>query len=236
MDIKIEKDEVIEDLGIQGLKIIQNKKEFCFGIDSVLLSDFAKNLKKDSIVLDLGTGSGIIATLLCAKTKLKKIYGVEIQKAVSNRAKRSIKLNNLENKFVIIEENIINLQNYFNNDTFDVIVTNPPYKEKSTGIKNINEQKYISRHEVTASLEEFIKISQKLLKSNGEFYMVHRPERLVDIFFYLRKYKLEPKEIQFVKGDIEKEPKLILIKAIKNGKHFLKKKKDYFNKKLLYKK
>lgn len=229
MDIKIEKDEVIEDLGIQGLKIIQNKKEFCFGIDSVLLSDFAKNLKKDSIVLDLGTGSGIIATLLCAKTKLKKIYGVEIQKAVSDRAKRSIKLNNLENKFEIIEENIINLQNYFNNDTFDVIVTNPPYKEKSTGIKNINEQKYISRHEVTASLEEFIKISQKLLKSNGEFYMVHRPERLVDIFFYLRKYKLEPKEIQFVKGDIEKEPKLILIKAIKNGKHFLKVKKDYFN-------
>lgn len=229
MDIKIEKDEVIEDLGIQGLKIIQNKKEFCFGIDSVLLSDFAKNLKKDSIVLDLGTGSGIIATLLCAKTKLKKIYGVEIQKAVSDRAKRSIKLNNLENKFEIIEENIINLQNYFNNDTFDVIVTNPPYKEKSTGIKNINEQKYISRHEVTASLEEFIKISQKLLKSNGEFYMVHRPERLVDIFFYLRKYKLEPKEIQFVKGDIEKEPKLILIKAIKNGKHFLKIKKDYFN-------
>ncbi len=229
MDIKIEKDEVIEDLGIEGLKIIQNKKEFCFGIDSVLLSDFAKNLKKDSIVLDLGTGSGIIATLLCAKTKLKKIYGVEIQKAVSDRAKRSIKLNNLENKFEIIEENIINLQNYFNNDTFDVIVTNPPYKEKSTGIKNINEQKYISRHEVTASLEEFIKISQKLLKSNGEFYMVHRPERLVDIFFYLRKYKLEPKEIQFVKGDIEKEPKLILIKAIKNGKHFLKVKKDYFN-------
>lgn len=229
MDIKIEKDEVIEDLGIQGLKIIQNKKEFCFGIDSVLLSDFAKNLKKDSIVLDLGTGSGIIATLLCAKTKLKKIYGVEIQKAVSDRAKRSIKLNNLENKFEIIEENIINLQNYFNNDTFDVIVTNPPYKEKSTGIKNINEQKYISRHEVTASLEEFIKISQKLLKSNGEFYMVHRPERLVDIFFYLRKYKLEPKEIQFVKGDIKKEPKLILIKAIKNGKHFLKVKKDYFN-------
>ena len=229
MDIKIEKDEVIEDLGIQGLKIIQNKKEFCFGIDSVLLSDFAKNLKKDSIVLDLGTGSGIIATLLCAKTKLKKIYGVEIQKAVSDRGKRSIKLNNLENKFEIIEENIINLQNYFNNDTFDVIVTNPPYKEKSTGIKNINEQKYISRHEVTASLEEFIKISQKLLKSNGEFYMVHRPERLVDIFFYLRKYKLEPKEIQFVKGDIEKEPKLILIKAIKNGKHFLKVKKDYFN-------
>ena len=229
MDIKIEKDEVIEDLGIQGLKIIQNKKEFCFGIDSVLLSDFAKNLKKDSIVLDLGTGSGIIATLLCAKTKIKKIYGVEIQKTVSDRAKRSIKLNNLENKFEIIEENIINLQNYFNNDTFDVIVTNPPYKEKSTGIKNINEQKYISRHEVTASLEEFIKISQKLLKSNGEFYMVHRPERLVDIFFYLRKYKLEPKEIQFVKGDIEKEPKLILIKAIKNGKHFLKVKKDYFN-------
>src|SRR5699024_9439462 len=107
---------------------------------------------------------------------------VEIQKTVSDRAKRSIKLNNLENKFEIIEENIINLQNYFNNDTFDVIVTNPPYKEKSTGIKNINEQKYISRHEVTASLEEFIKISQKLLKSNGEFYMVHRPERLVDIF------------------------------------------------------
>ena len=222
MEIELKENERIDDLEFKGLKIIQNKEGFCFGIDSVLLSDFAKNIKKGSKVLDLGTGTGIIPILLCGKTELKKIVGVEIQEEVSNMTKRSIKLNNLENRFEVINENILNLNNIYKNQTFDVVVTNPPYKKNGTGIVNEDEKKIISRHEITAKLEDFIKIAKDLLKDKGEFYMVHRPERLVDILSILREYKIEPKELRFVCSNINKEPKLVLIKGVKNSKAFLK--------------
>lgn len=222
MDIELEANERIDDLEFRNLKIIQNKDGFCFGIDSVLLSDFAKNIKKDSMVLDLGTGTGIIPILLCGKTKLKKVTGIELQEEVAKMAKKSIKLNNLEDKFNVINENILNLNKIYENQTFDVIVSNPPYKKKDTGITNENEKKIISRHEISASLEDFIKISKDLLKDKGEFYMVHRPERLVDIFELMRKYKIEPKILKMVYSYKNKEPKLILIKGVKNAKPFLK--------------
>lgn len=222
MDIELEANERIDDLEFKNLKIIQNKDGFCFGIDSVLLSDFAKNIKKDSMVLDLGTGTGIIPILLCGKTKLKKVTGIELQEEVAKMAKKSIKLNNLEDKFNVINENILNLNKIYENQTFDVIVSNPPYKKKNTGITNENEKKIISRHEISASLEDFIKISKDLLKDKGEFYMVHRPERLVDIFELMRKYKIEPKILKMVYSYKNKEPKLILIKGVKNAKPFLK--------------
>lgn len=222
MDIKLNKNEVIDDLEFNNLKIIQNKDGFCFGIDSILLSDFAKEIKENSTVLDLGTGTGIISILLCEKTKLKKIIGIEIQKEVYEMAKKSIKLNRLENKFEIINENILNLNNIFQKNSIDVIVTNPPYKKKNTGIINKNEKKLISRHEITANLEDFIKISKDLLKDKGEFYIVHRPERLVDILSLMRQYKIEPKKLKIVYSNKNKEPKLVLIKGIKNAKPFLK--------------
>lgn len=222
MDIELEANERIDDLEFKNLKIIQNKDGFCFGIDSVLLSDFAKNIKKDSMVLDLGTGTGIIPILLCGKTKLKKVTGIELQEEVAKMAKKSIKLNNLEDKFNVINENILNLNKIYENQTFDVIVSNPPYKKKDTGITNENEKKIISRHEISASLEDFIKISKDLLKDKGEFYMVHRPERLVDIFELMRKYKIEPKILKMVYSYKNKETKLILIKGVKNAKPFLK--------------
>lgn len=228
MEINLEENERIDDLEFKDLKIIQNKEGFCFGMDSVLLSDFAKNIKKDSIVLDLGTGTGIIPTLLCGKTKLKKIIGVEIQKEVTQMAKKSILLNKLENKFEIINENIINLSKIFEKNYFDVIVTNPPYKKKNTGIINENEKKLISRHELTATLEDFLKVTKELLKDKGEFYMVHRPERLVDILSLMRKYKIEPKLIKFVCPNKNKEPNLVLIKGIKNANPFLKVEKNLY--------
>ena len=224
----LDENERIDDLGIKNLKIIQNKEGFCFGIDSVLLSDFAKNIKKDSLVLDLGTGTGIIPILLCGKTNLKKVIGVEIQEEVYNMAKKSIKLNNLENKFEIINENILNLEKIYKENTFDVITTNPPYKKIDTGILNENKKKIVSRHEITASLEDFLKVSKRLLKDKGEFYMVHRPERLVDILYNMRKYKIEPKIIRFVFSNKNKEPKLVLIKGIKNAKPFLKIEKNLY--------
>ena len=220
--MKLKENERIDDLEFNGYKIIQNKDGFCFGIDSVLLSDFAKNIKKDAKVIDLGTGTGIISILLAGKTKAKEIIGIEIQQDVAEMANRSIKLNNLENKIKIINENIINLNNYFEKQSIDVIVTNPPYKKINTGVKNDNEKKLISRHELTANLEDFIKISKDLLKDKGEFYMVHRAERLIDIIYLMRKYKIEPKQIRFISPKINKEPNLVLIKGIKNANEFLK--------------
>ena len=228
MEIKLEENERIDDLELKGLKIIQNKEGFCFGIDSVLLSDFAKNIKNNSLVLDLGTGTGIIPILLCGKTNLKKVIGIEVQEKIAEMAKRSIKLNNLENRFEVINENILNLNKIYKKQTFDVVVTNPPYKKKNSGIINENHEKLISRHEIEADLADFIKVSKDLLKDKGEFYMVHRPERLVDILSIMRKEKLEPKVLRMGYSNKNKEPKLVLIKGIKNAKPFLKVEKNLY--------
>lgn len=228
MNIELKENERIDDLEFKNLKIIQNKEGFCFGIDSVLLSDFSKNIKKGAKILDLGTGTGIVSILLCGKTDLSDITGVEIQKEVADMAKRSSKLNNLENKFKVINDNILNLKNIFDKQTFDVIVTNPPYKESGKGVINKKESKVISRHEITATLEDFIKVSSDLLKDKGEFYMVHRPERLVDILNIMRNNKIEPKVLRMVCSNIYKEPILILIKGIKNAKRFLKIEKNLY--------
>ncbi len=228
MDVKLKENERIDDLEFKGLKIIQNEKGFCFGMDSVLLSDFAKNMKNNSTVLDLGTGTGIIPILLCGKTNLKKVVGIEIQQDVANMAKRSSQLNNLQDRFEVVNTNIIDLKNIYEKQSFDVIVTNPPYKKENTGITNENEAKLISRHEITANLEDFISISKDLLKDKGEFYMVHRPERLVDILSLMRKYKIEAKILKFVSPNRNKEPNLILIKGIKNANSFLRVEKNLY--------
>lgn len=228
MDIKLKENERIDDLGIKNLKIIQNKEGFCFGIDAVLLSNFAKNIKKNSKVLDLGTGTGIISILLCGKTQLKKITGIEVQEEVYDMACRSAKLNNLEDRFELINENILNLENVFENNCFDVVVTNPPYKKQNTGVINEDKKKIISRHEILAKLEDFIKISSKMLKDKGEFYMVHRPERMVDIFSLMRKYKIEPKEVRLVFSNEMNPPKMVLIKGVRNGGQYLKFKENLY--------
>jgi len=225
----LKENERIDDLQINNLKIIQNTDGFCFGIDSVILSEFAKDIKKDSKVIDLGTGTGIISFLLIAKTNLKHITGIEVQNEVADMAKRSIKLNNLENKFEIINCDIKNILSEIERESFDVVVTNPPYKKINTGAKNENEKKIISRHEILADIFDFIKASKNVLKDKGTLYMVHRPERLADIIYGLRQNKIEPKLIKFVYSKKDSsEAKLVLIKAVKNGGSFMKVDKPLF--------
>ena len=220
--MNLQDNERIDDLEYKGLKIIQNKEAFCFGIDSILLSDFAKEIKNGSKVIDLGTGNGIIGIMLCAKTELSKMIGVEVQEESAKLTKRNIELNNFEEKFGVINKNINDLEDVLQMGTFDAVVTNPPYKKVGTGMTNENEKKLIARHEIKANLEDFIRVSSKLLKDKGNFYMVHRPDRLVDIIDNLRKYRLEPKVIRFIHPSFGKEPNMLLIKATKNGKPFLK--------------
>ncbi len=221
-NMKLNENERIDDLQYKGLKLIQNKNGFCFGVDSVLLSDFAKEIKNNSVVVDIGTGSGIVGLLLCKKTKLQKIYGVEIQEEVAEMAKRSVKLNGLEDKFEIVNCDINDIFEFLQANSIDSIVTNPPYKKANTGVQNVAEKQMISRHEVKCTLEDIIEKSAKLLKDRGEFYMVHRAERLVDIMCALRKYRLEPKIVRFVHSKQNEKPKLILVKAIKYANPFLK--------------
>ena len=219
--MKLKENERIDDLEFNDLKIIQNKDGFCFGIDSVLLSDFAKNIRHNSKVIDLGTGTGIINILLSGKTKASELVGVEIQDEVAEMAGRSIEFNNLQDKIKIINENILNLNKISKEKSFDVVVKNPPYKKANTGLINEENKKIISRHEITASLEDFIHIASYLLKDYGEFYMVHRPDRLVDIFEAMRKEKIEPKLIKFVYPNKNKKTNLVLIRGVNNGNPFL---------------
>lgn len=237
--IQLKENERVDSLQIKNMKIIQNKEGFCFGIDSVLLSDFAKGIKGDSRIVDLGTGTGILGILLCAKTNLSEIVGIEIQEEVADMAQRSIRLNHLENKFKVlnldikeIENNSINYSESKKNNnskvisnlkknSFDYVITNPPYKELNTGKVNEDEKKLISRHELKADLKDFIQVSNYLLKDKGTLFMVHRPERLVDVIEKMRQQKIEPKEIRFVYPKINQRPNLILIKGVKNAKPFL---------------
>ncbi len=222
MNIKLKENERIDDLEFRNLKIIQNEKEFCFGMDAVLLSDFAKNIKQNSKIIDLGTGTGILPILLSGKTDNTKIVGIEIQEKMAEMASRSVKLNNLENRIKIVNDDIKNICNLFKKESFDAVVTNPPYKENNTGLKNEYEGKIIARHEIKCNLEDIILVSKNLLKDRGSLYMVHRPERIVDICELLRKYKIEPKIIRFIYPKAGKESNLILIKAVKSARKFLK--------------
>ena len=221
-EIVLKEDERIDDLEFKGLKLIQNKNGFCFGVDAVLLSDFAKGIKKGANVVDIGTGTGIISILLCGKTNLNKIYAIELQEDVAEMASRSVKLNNLENRMEVININIKDCFSVLEKNKYDAVVTNPPYKKHDTGAKNIDKRQLISRHEVECNLEDIIKNGSLLLRDLGEFYMVHRAERMIDIFVTLRKYKLEPKLVRFVHSKPNEKPNLILVKAVKCAKEFLK--------------
>ena len=220
--MELKENERIDDLQYKGLKIIQNPKYFCFGIDSILLSDFARDTKKDSVIADIGTGTGILSILLSKKVNCKKIYAIEVQEEIAEMANRSIRLNNLEDKIKIINENIKDINKYIENNSIDAIVTNPPYKRENAGVKNENINKLIARHEITANLEDFISNGSRILKNQGSFYMVNRPERLGEIICLFNKYKIEAKKLRLVYPKVDKEPNLVLKKKKKNAKTFLK--------------
>lgn len=199
-------------------KIIQNKEKFSYGMDAILLSSF---VKAKGVVVDLGTGTGIIPLRIYNEENVDIIYGVEIQEEVVNMAKRSVELNNLQDKIKILNADLKELTKHFKKASVDVVTTNPPYIKKGALI-NPAENFAISRHEIACTIEDIIKISSYLLKPLGKLYMVHRPNRLVDIIYNLRKYNIEPKYIRFVQPKIGKKPNLVLMECVKGGKPDLK--------------
>lgn len=213
--MKIE-NERIDELHRNGYRIIQDPDRFCFGIDAVLLSHFAQ-AKEDSKVLDLGTGTGIIPILMEAKTKAKKLHGIEIQKESAEMARRSVALNQLEEKIEIITGDIKECHKLFEPNSYDVVTSNPPYMISQHGIQNPDSVKAIARHEILCTFDDIASQSAKMLKDGGNFFLVHRPFRLVELFTTLTKYKLEPKRMQFVHPYVDKEPNIVLLECKKGG-------------------
>lgn len=209
--------ERLDDLQRNNLQIIQNSEKFCFGIDAVLLSDFA-TVKRGETVLDIGTGTGIIPILLTAKTEGSHFTGLEIQSESAEMANRSVALNGLENIVDIVEGDINNVRELLTPGSFDVITSNPPYMIGSHGIENTEEPKAIARHEIKCTFDDIVREGSKMLKANGRFYLVHRPFRLVEIFEIFRKYGLEPKKMRLVHPFADKEPNMVLIEAMKGAK------------------
>ncbi len=209
--------ERLDDLQIKGYEIIQHPGRFCFGMDAVLLSSFAK-VKKGERALDLGTGTGILPILLEAKNEGSYYAGLEIQEESARMARRSVEHNHLQEKVEIITGDIKEAGRLFGRDSFDVITTNPPYMIGSHGLKNENEALYIARHEALCTLDDILRESVKVLKPKGRFYMVHRPFRLPEILAKMSEHRIEPKRMRLVHPYIEKEPNMVLIEGLRDGK------------------
>lgn len=200
-------------------KILQNRDSFSYGTDAIFISSFAK---PKGVVVDLGTGTGIIPLRIMGKKNIKYIYGIEIQEEVADMAKRSIALNGLEDKIKILNMDLKQLPEKLGKASVDTVITNPPYMKNGGAILNDDENFSISRHEVLCNLEDIIKVSSYLLKPQGKFYMVHRPDRLADIVCTMRQYDIEIKYLRFVQPKINKKPNLLLIEGLKSGKPDLK--------------
>jgi len=216
-------EERIDEIGFGNLRLIQKPEDFCYGIVAVLLAAFAE-IRRNARVIDLGTGTGIIPIILSHKTEASEIIGVEIQEDSYERGMRNISLNSLEDRIKLIHSDV----KYLIRDkkaeacSFDAVLTNPPYIKSGGGLKNKQGPKAIARHETTAGLTDFIREAALLLKDRGDFYMVHRPNRLVDICVLCRQNKLEPKEIRFVSPNKESAPNILLIHCVKHGNPDLK--------------
>ncbi len=209
---------VINDLlNYSNLKIVQDDEYFNFSLDSVLLPNFVKINSNTKNILDLGTGNAPIPMILSTLTSAK-LYGIELQDEIYELAKESIELNNLQERITIIHDNMKNLDKYFEPNSFDIIVSNPPYfkiNEKS----NLNEsvQKTIARHEKEITLSEIVSIAKKYLNNNGTFAIVHRTDRLIEIIEEFRKNNIEPKKIQLIYPKKNTESNMVLIEGRKNG-------------------
>lgn len=214
-------DERIDDLQRNGYRIIQNKNCFCFGMDAVLLSSFAKAQEREQ-VLDLGTGNGVIPILMQAKNPNAVFTGLEIQEVSAELAQRSVELNGIGEFVKIVQGDIKEASGIFGGASFHVVTTNPPYMNENHGLVNPDSAKAIARHELLCTLEDVVREASRCLKMRGRFYMVHRPQRLVEIFDTMTRHHLEPKRMRLVYPNEKKDANMVLIEAVKGGRTLLK--------------
>lgn len=208
--------ERVDDLQRDGLKLIQNPSWFCFGMDAVLLSAFAR-VREGQECLDLGCGNGVIPILLAGRTKGRHFTGLEIQSDIAAMASRSVLGNGLTEQVSIVNGDIKEAVQIFGAAVFDVVTGNPPYLVQAHGLVSETDHKAVARHEIKCTLEQFIDSAVRVLKPGGHFYMVHRPFRLAEIISCMTAHKLEPKRMRLVYPYIDKEPNMVLIEGVRGG-------------------
>lgn len=218
--IALKAGERVDDLQRSNLKIIQNPSEFCFGMDAVLLSGFV-TVKPGESVVDLCTGSGIIPLLLSAKTRAKKIIGIEVQEKMADRAKRSVEWNALSKRVEIICGDLRIPGVAGKSGTADVVTCNPPYMAKGDGIRNPESAKAIARHEVFCTLEDTVRETARLLKNGGRCAYVYRPNRLSKLIETFHRCGISLKRMKAVHPFREREANMILVEGVKGGGDFL---------------
>lgn len=212
----------LDDTGFGGLMLYQETEAFCYGIDAVLLADFAAEAaakkKADCRIMDLGTGNGVVPLILSHKTRASYIGGIELQAEAAALAEKSAAYNGLSDRLHFFCGNVRDFETGTMAESFDVVTSNPPYTAGSCGIESRSRAKALARHELEGSLEDFVSLAARLLRDKGSFCMVHRPARMADIFSVCRKYRLEPKELRLVSGKPMERPNILLIHCCKNGK------------------
>ena len=206
--------------------IMQIKDGFKFSLDSLLLAEFISLRQSDKLILDICTGNAPVPLVLSLKTDAK-IIGFELQKDIAELAWESISINGLDKQIKVINDDVKNVDKFFKPNSFDVITCNPPYfKVNDDKNKNKNDYLTLARHEIAIDLETIFKLVNRFLKDNGNFYMVHRSERLDEIIIFANKYRLNVKEIQFISTKMNNNPSTILVKCVKNSKLGVKIKKE----------
>jgi tRNA1(Val) A37 N6-methylase TrmN6 len=208
----------IDDLQINGLKIKQDTTLFCFGTDAVLLSSFAaKHICAAHRVIDLGCGNGIIPLLLSAKTDCNSIAGLEISSRSVQLARQNVTFNALEGRIDIIEGDIRQTAAQFVPESYDIVVTNPPYIKQADGKINEDMDIAVARHEILCSLNDVLAAAKRLLRFRGDFFMIHRTHRLSEIIGLMRENRIEPKTLCFIHANKNEKSNLVLIHGIKGG-------------------
>ncbi|MGI6169335.1 MAG: tRNA1(Val) (adenine(37)-N6)-methyltransferase [Christensenellales bacterium] len=209
--------ERIDDLQREGLRIIQHPKSFCFGMDAVLLSDFAR-LKPGSRVVDLGTGTGILPLLLSAKSRDTLFTGVEIMPEAADRARRSVALNGLEHRIGIETMDLRQAPLELGKGRFHALVCNPPYKRIGDGKTALQVQQAAARHEVYGTLEDMVCVSAQLLMNRGRAFYILHSDRFLELLFLMHTYGLEPKRLRMIHPFVDRPPNLMLAEGVRGGK------------------
>ncbi|MBF0465961.1 MAG: tRNA1(Val) (adenine(37)-N6)-methyltransferase [Nitrospirae bacterium] len=203
---------------IKDIKIYQRKRGYRFSIDSLLLCDFVRGGFHTKLIADFGAGSGIIGILLAKKFTKSGVHLVEIQEELSALSKRNVEINALDDNITVHMRDIRTVNGYFSQNSFDIVVSNPPFRKPVSGMICPDMEKAIARHELKITFDELVNSAFYLLKGKGKLVFIYHPSRFVETIEILKKNKFEPKRIRFVHSNTETEAKMYLMEAVKEGK------------------
>ncbi len=209
--------ERIDDLGRGGLKLIQDRSAYSFGLDAVLLAHWVR-ARGDDFVVELGAGNGALLILLTALVNSRRLVGFEIQPVLADMARRSIALNGLEGRVTVVRGNLLDAPGVLGPGSADVVVSNPPYWKEGSGALNPGESQAIARHEILCTLQDVMGSAARLLKAGGDAFFIHRTERLVDVLCEMRRHGMEPKRLRMVHPKPGEGPNLFLVRGTKGAR------------------